>query len=116
MCYHALYMMFKDGVRPEWEDPTNRGGGMWKIILPSKMRATDLDRMWLEILMSMIGEQYGAEVGDLICGVYLQRRHKEDRLQLWTTHGTEEEIMTIGRGLKSVLNLSKESYRMIFVW
>merc|ERR1711881_565651 len=53
------YMVFRKGVRPEWEDSTNRGGGMWKLILPSKMRATDLDRMWLETLLSMIGESYG---------------------------------------------------------
>ena len=50
------YMVFRSGVRPEWEDTTNRGGGMWKLILPSKMRSTDLDRMWLETLLSMIGK------------------------------------------------------------
>lgn len=102
------YMVFKNGVRPEWEDSTNRGGGMWKLILPSKMRSTDLDRMWLETLLSMIGESYGS-LGDLICGAYLQRRQKEDRIQLWTTKGTEEEIREIGAVLKEKLNLSKES-------
>lgn len=102
------YMVFKNGVRPEWEDTTNRGGGMWKLILPSKMRSTDLDRMWLETLLSMIGESYGS-LGDLICGAYLQRRQKEDRIQLWTTKGTEEEIREIGAVLKEKLNLSKES-------
>lgn len=103
------YMVFRKGVRPEWEDSTNRGGGMWKLILPSKMRATDLDRMWLETLLSMIGESYG-QLGDLICGAYLQRRQKEDRIQLWTTSGNEEEIKAIGGILKQKLNLSKESY------
>jgi len=103
------YMVFRSGVRPEWEDSTNRGGGMWKLILPSKMRSTDLDRMWLETLLSMIGESYGT-LGDLICGAYLQRRQKEDRIQLWTTKGTEEEIKEIGAILKDKLNLSKESH------
>lgn len=103
------YMVFRSGVRPEWEDSTNRGGGMWKLILPSKMRSTDLDRMWLEALLSMIGESYGM-LGDLICGAYLQRRQKEDRIQLWTTKGTEEEIKEIGAILKDKLNLSKESH------
>lgn len=103
------YMVFRSGVRPEWEDTTNRGGGMWKLILPSKMRSTDLDRMWLETLLSMIGESYGT-LGDLICGAYLQRRQKEDRIQLWTTKGNEEEIKEIGAILKEKLNLSKESH------
>jgi translation initiation factor 4E len=82
---------------------------MWKLILPSKMRSTDLDRMWLETLLSMIGESYGS-LGDLICGAYLQRRQKEDRIQLWTTKGSEEEIKEIGAILKDKLNLSKESH------
>jgi len=103
------YMVFRSGVRPEWEDSGNRGGGMWKLILPSKMRSTDLDRMWLETLLSMIGESYGS-LGDLICGAYLQRRQKEDRIQLWTTKGTEEEVKEIGAILKEKLNLSKDSH------
>lgn len=102
------YMVFQSGVRPEWEDKHNQGGGMWKIILPSKMRAEHLDRLWIEILLSMIGESYG-ELGNLICGAYLQRRQKEDRIQLWTTRGTSEELTEIGRVLKARLNLGKES-------
>ena len=55
-----------------------------------------------------LGESYG-ELGNLICGAYLQRRQKEDRIQLWTTRGTSEELTEIGRVLKSRLNLGKES-------
>lgn len=28
------YMLFKKGVRPEWEDPQNREGGKWVVTLP----------------------------------------------------------------------------------
>ena len=28
------YMLFKKGVRPEWEDPHNRDGGKWVVTLP----------------------------------------------------------------------------------
>ena len=28
------YMMFKKGIRPEWEDPSNRDGGKWVVTLP----------------------------------------------------------------------------------
>ena len=44
------YMMFKQGVRPEWEDEGNIGGGMWKMVIPNKLRAEQLDKMWLETL------------------------------------------------------------------
>ena len=61
------YMMFKQGIRPEWEDEGNIGGGMWKMVIPNKLRTEQLDKMWLETLLSMIGEYY-ADLGDLICG------------------------------------------------
>lgn len=109
------YMVFQSGVRPEWEDKHNQGGGMWKIILPSKMRAEHLDRLWIEILLSMIGESYG-DYGVYVCGAYLQRRQKEDRIQLWTTGVPKDMkdqqdtiICSIGETLKSALNLGKES-------
>lgn len=103
------YMVFREGVKPAWEDSNNSDGGMWKLILPNKMRNTDLDRLWLETLLSMIGEQYGP-LGDYIMGAYLQRRQKEDRIQLWTNKAKDrEQIEQIGRVLKSKLNLSSDS-------
>lgn len=102
------YMMFKEGVRPEWEDEGNLGGGMWKMVIPNKLRAEQLDKMWLETLLSMIGEYY-ADLGDLICGAYLQRRQREDRIQIWTTKGTEKQIKEIGRIFKQAVNLTDDS-------
>lgn len=102
------YMMFKQGVRPEWEDEGNIGGGMWKMVIPNKLRAEQLDKMWLETLLSMIGEYY-ADLGDLICGAYLQRRQREDRIQIWTTKGTEKQIKEIGRIFKQAVNLTNDS-------
>lgn len=28
------YLMFRKGVRPEWEDPRNKKGGKWVVTLP----------------------------------------------------------------------------------
>ena len=28
------YMLFKKGIRPEWEDAFNRDGGKWVVTLP----------------------------------------------------------------------------------
>jgi len=112
------YMVFQSGVRPEWEDKHNQGGGMWKIILPSKMRAEHLDRLWIEILLSMIGESYVMSTADgmhtidfskYVLGACCQRRQKEDRILLWTTfpHGTQPaKWAPFGRLLKKRLGLA----------
>ena len=34
------YMLFKKGIRPEWEDPHNRAGGKWVVTLPYPSRRT----------------------------------------------------------------------------
>lgn len=102
------YMMFQRGIRPEWEDEGNIGGGMWKMVIPNKLRNEQLDKMWLETLLSMIGEYY-SDLGDLICGAYLQRRQREDRIQIWTTKGTEKQIKEIGRIFKQAVNLTNDS-------
>lgn len=102
------YMFFKDGILPEWEDPANKGGGLWKIIIPNKMRHDHLDRLWYELLLSLIGEMYG-ELSDDVCGAYLQRRQKEDRIQLWIRPTSRENILEIGKILKDKLGLSENS-------
>lgn len=103
------YMLFRQGVKPAWEDSQNKNGGMWKVVLPTKMRATDLDRMWLESLLSLVGEAYG-DMGDFVMGAYLQRRQREDRIQLWTSdYSNKEANMHIGRIFKATLNLTDDS-------
>ena len=66
-------MLFKEGIVPEWEDAKNRDGGRWllttvssllaqskikKIVQDKKKRAADLDRIWLETLLCLIGEAF----------------------------------------------------------
>lgn len=39
------YSVFKEHIRPMWEDPANRRGGRW--ILTSKYLRSDLDNLWM---------------------------------------------------------------------
>ena len=41
--------------------------------------------------------------------LYLQRRQREDRIQIWTTKGTEKQIKEIGRIFKQAVNLTNDS-------
>lgn len=44
------YSLFKQGVRPMWEDPGNKNGGRWLISLDRKQRGPELDNCWLEVV------------------------------------------------------------------
>ncbi|KAF9348708.1 hypothetical protein BGX34_002285, partial [Mortierella sp. NVP85] len=65
MEHNTNYHMFKDGIKPMWEDPANANGGRWVINLLNKNTEL-LDRYWMELAYSLVGEQLDA--GDDICG------------------------------------------------
>ena len=52
------YSLFKEGVKPMWEDDKNRRGGRWVINLNKSQRATFLDNFWLEVMLCLIGEAF----------------------------------------------------------
>lgn len=65
--YRELHL-FKSGIKPMWEDPSNVKGGKWVI----RLRKTKIDRAWENACMAMLGEQF--LVGPEICGIVLSTR------------------------------------------
>lgn len=43
----ADYSLFKEGIRPMWEDKANKEGGRWVLCLAQRFR-NDLDRYWID--------------------------------------------------------------------
>ena len=40
--------LFKDGIKPAWEDPQNEKGGSWTYALPKGAPGEQLDKIWLD--------------------------------------------------------------------
>ena len=50
------YLLFKKGIRPEWEDPHNNQGGKWVVTLPIEDdMEEECDEAWRNLLLNMIG-------------------------------------------------------------
>lgn len=98
------YSVFKNGIRPMWEDPQNIKGGRW-IINVGRQRQTpiDLDDGWLEVLMFLIGESFNYT--DDVCGVVLNNRGYGHKIGIWTSVKDERKVMSIGSDLKTSLKL-----------
>ncbi|XP_073775665.1 eukaryotic translation initiation factor 4E family member 1c isoform X2 [Danio rerio] len=45
------YCLFKDGIKPMWEDDRNKLGGRWLMTLSKQQRHNDLDRYWMETVI-----------------------------------------------------------------
>jgi len=97
------YNVFREGIRPMWEEEQNKRGGRWLISI-DKVRHNDLlDIFWLEVLLAIIGEQFG-EQGEEICGAVANIRNKGDKISIWTRDaGNSSANMKIGEILKKKL-------------
>ncbi|KAG9295181.1 hypothetical protein G9A89_006162 [Geosiphon pyriformis] len=98
------YHLFKQGVRPVWEDETNINGGKWIVRLKKGLAS----RYWESLVMAVIGDQF--DVGTEICGAVLSIRSSEDILSLWTQSANEGRInRKIRDTMKRVLSLPPDT-------
>jgi len=51
------YMVFRDGIKPEWKDIKNEEGGRWILEIDRIYRNEQLDDKWLETLLALIGNK-----------------------------------------------------------
>lgn len=73
------YHFFKEGIRPFWEDEENKKGGKWTL----RLKKGVADRYWEDLLLAMIGDQFG-EAGEEVCGAVVSARNGEDNISVWT--------------------------------
>ncbi|KAI7906403.1 translation initiation factor eIF 4e-like domain-containing protein [Cokeromyces recurvatus] len=99
------YHVFKKGIRPEWEDPANANGGKFSIQFPRNRTGEAINDYWLNLILTMLGEQFKYE--DEICGAVVSVRRVFYRVALWIKSSEKNETTeTIGRQLKEFLNLN----------
>ncbi|CAM9239833.1 unnamed protein product [Phaeothamnion confervicola] len=77
------YSLFKEGIKPEWEDEANANGGEWSC--RKSMPIMQVDRFWENLVLGCIGETI--DPGDDVCGVRVVDKSKGSqslyRLELW---------------------------------
>ncbi|CRL08365.1 CLUMA_CG021344, isoform A [Clunio marinus] len=97
------YSLFKENIRPMWEDKANKNGGRWMISLNRNQRP-ELDRYWIDTVLCLIGEAF--ENFDDVCGAVVNIRPKGDKIAVWTSNSNNKDaLIEIGRKLKEGLNL-----------
>jgi len=105
LCNGSNYHLFKEDIRPMWEDQHNFKGGKWIVVFP-KGRKDSLDDYWLYLLLAMIGESFHDI--DEVCGAVVSVRKQQSKIALWTRNAArdaQEAVMKIGITLRQVLGL-----------
>lgn len=103
---HSSYHLFKDGIKPMWEDPRNAKGGKWTITFRQRNPAL-VDRSWLWLVLGLIGEEMDGE--DETCGAVCSVKPRGDRISLWVRDMSGvETVNKIGKKLIALLEIAKE--------
>ncbi|KAI8594983.1 cap binding protein [Dissophora ornata] len=98
------YHLFKQGIKPMWEDSANKNGGKWSIQLPRMKNMTEIDHIWLFTMLACIGEAFEHE--NEVCGAVVSVRKTFFRIALWTRSCDNQDVaMSIGRTLKKSANI-----------
>ncbi|KAJ1949898.1 hypothetical protein EC988_004585, partial [Linderina pennispora] len=98
------YHLFRDSVRPVWEDPANMNGGKWMI----RLRKGLATRLWERLAMAVVGDVF--DVGDEVCGIVLSIRNSEDILSLWNRTAVDAKTNVHIRDIiKQVLEVPAET-------
>ncbi|XP_022196272.2 eukaryotic translation initiation factor 4E type 3-like [Nilaparvata lugens] len=77
------YHLMRDERRPLWEDKANSQGGTWRF----KCMKEDSLRIWQELILAVIGEQFVESMaeGDCVCGLSITTRERDDLIQIWNS-------------------------------
>mmetsp|Transcript_57857 Transcript_57857/g.161486 ORF Transcript_57857/g.161486 Transcript_57857/m.161486 type:complete len:235 (-) Transcript_57857:121-825(-) len=102
-------MMFREGIKPEWEDEKNASGGHFQFQLKPTLSGGTIDEYWNNIVLGMIGGTI--EPAEMITGVRLvdklnQARNPFIRIEVWFTNFEDaERVDALQRNLEKCMTL-----------
>ena len=73
------YFMFKEPIKPMWEDENNKNGGKISI----KLRKGFTTIIWEEMIFALIGGIFPKEMKEEINGIVVTSRKEFNTLQIW---------------------------------
>lgn len=101
------YHLFKEGIKPEWEDEQNAQGGRWQYSFTSRREISPvINDLWLRGLLAVIGETIEDDENE-VNGIVLNIR-KGFRVAVWTKDCDLAKLKVIGERFKKVLKLSED--------
>lgn len=108
--FYSDIHLFKENLKPMWEEEGNRLGGKWILRLKKGLST----RLWELLVLAVIGEQFN--VGKEICGIVCSIRPQEDLISVWTKTANNQVItQRIKETMKKVLNLPTDCKIHFFI-
>merc|ERR1712166_65044 len=103
---NSNYHLFKEGIKPMWEDAANEAGGKWVLNIKGSEKNL-LPQFWENLVLGLIGETI--DQSDEITGAVVSKRRAGDRIAVWTRSADNEAvIMKLGENIRLALEAPRE--------
>jgi translation initiation factor 4E len=106
LSFGSNYYLFKNGIKPMWEDPSNENGGKWSIQLK---KISEVDNIWLNTILNCLGENFYDDENNIdynheITGVIVNIRKYQDKVNVWLKDkNNKPAIEFVGNKIKSII-------------
>ena len=98
------FQMFKDPVKPMWEDENNKNGGRISI----KLRKDYTTIIWEEMIFAIIGDVLPENIKYEINGIVVASRKDFNKLQIWFKNWSIEKNNIIEKHIRDLLQMPPE--------
>ena len=98
------FQMFKDPIKPMWEDENNKDGGRFSI----KLRKDFTTIIWEEMIFALIGDVLPNEIKEQINGIVVTSRKDFNTLQIWIKGNESKMINNIENCMRDLLQIPPE--------
>eukprot|EP00440_Ansanella_granifera_P068014 gb/GFBE01073782.1/.p1 GENE.gb/GFBE01073782.1/~~gb/GFBE01073782.1/.p1 ORF type:complete len:229 (+),score=29.95 gb/GFBE01073782.1/:1-687(+) len=100
-------MIFKKGVRPQWEDPMNATGGHLQVQLKPLIGGAQIDEYWNNVVLAMVGGTL--EPYEIITGVRLVDKMGNGkaasmlRIELWFSKADDSNTSLLKKNFEKIM-------------
>lgn len=99
-------MIFREGVKPEWEDAVNAKGGHFQFLLKPNLGGGQIDEYWNNIILGIVGGTIEPE--DIITGARLvdklNAKASSIRLEIWFSgYDDNEKVDQLQKSLEKCM-------------
>jgi translation initiation factor 4E len=106
----ANYHMFKDNIRPVWEDSKNVRGGKWVVSLPPSTGEEDTLKSWISLALTLLLGEWGFQ--SEINGAVLSVRPWGTTLSVWNRNANDRRLVDeVSAKLKELFGVSYVKYQ-----
>ena len=104
-CHAGIeYFMFKEPIKPMWEDENNKNGGRFSI----KLKHGYTTIIWEEMIFALIGGILPKEMKEQINGIVVTSRREFNTLQIWFKNYDEKITEDLERCIRDLLVIQDE--------